>query len=187
MESSTEFGLSILMSYFVEGMRLLKNKSIKNAQTRNETIWKDKYNLTLSHTPEGENAFVDTLSGEDKEIFIMNMPIQNFNDDTHFRLVVAFINIFHPNYSKLMNAMIDAANKSINNTRLIFISTISVFIGLIFLYYTLVFLPFQVKLNQTIYKTKNMLSIIPKEVLASLNNIQHLLNINNHQKNIIVR
>ena len=187
MENSTEFGLSILMSYFVEGMRLLKNKSIKNAQTRNETIWKDIYNLTLSHTPKGENAFVDTLSDENKEIFIMNMPIQNFNDDTHFHLVVMFINIFHPNYSKLMNAMIDAANKSINNTRLIFISTISVFIGLIFLYYTLVFLPFQVKLNQTIYKTKNMLSIIPKEVLASLNNIQHLLNINNHQKNVIVR
>ena len=185
MENSTEFGLAILMSYFVEGMRLLKNKAVKNQFTRNNlTEYKHIYNLTISHTPKGEIAFAETLQSPDKETFIANMPIQNFNDNTHFELCVLFINIFHPTYSKLMNAMLDDVRNNFNNTTLLLLCIPSVFIGIVFLYYILVFLPFQIQLNQTIYKTKNMLSIIPKEVLASLNNIQHLLNINKHQKNV---
>ena len=183
MENSTEFGLAILMSYFVEGMRLLKHKAMKNQLIRNNlTEYKHIYNLTISHTPAGEIAFAETLQSPDKETFIANMPIQTFNDDTHFELCVLFVNIFHPNYSKLMNAMIDDVSSNSTKTRLLLLCIPSVFIGAVLLYYVLVFLPFQIQLNQTIYKTKNMLSIIPKEVLASLNNIQHLLNINKHQK-----
>ena len=173
------------MSYFVEGMRLLKNKAVKNQCTRNNlTEYKHIYNLTISHTSKGEIAFAETLQSPNKEIFIMNMPIQNFNDNTHFKLCVLFINIFHPNYSKLMKAMIDDVRNNFNKTSLLFLCIPCVFTGIVFLYYVLVFLPFQMQLNQTIYKTKNMLSIIPKEVLASLNNIQHLLNINKHQKSV---
>ena len=136
------------------------------------------------HTPKGEIAFAETLQSPDKETFIANMPIQNFNDNTHFELCVLFINIFHPTYSKLMNAMIDDVRNNFHNATLLLLCIPSVFIGIVFLYYVLVFLPFQIQLNQTIYKTKNMLSIIPKEVLASLNNIQHLLNINKHQQSV---
>ena len=43
--------------------------------------------------------------------------------------------------------------------------------------YLLYWKPFELKLDKDIYKTKNMLSIIPKEVIASLKNIGNLLNL----------
>ena len=44
-------------------------------------------------------------------------------------------------------------------------------------FYLLYWRPFETKLDKDIYKTKNMLSIIPKEVIASLKNINNLLNL----------
>ena len=44
-------------------------------------------------------------------------------------------------------------------------------------FYLLYWKPFELKLDKDIYKTKNMLSIIPKEVIASLKNIGNLLNL----------
>ena len=44
-------------------------------------------------------------------------------------------------------------------------------------FYLLYWRPFVTKLDKDIYKTKNMLSIIPKEVIASLKNINNLLNL----------
>ena len=38
-------------------------------------------------------------------------------------------------------------------------------------------MPFQNNLSQIIFKTKNMLNIIPKEVLSELNNIHMLLDL----------
>ena len=50
---------------------------------------------------------------------------------------------------------------------------------IITLFFAFYIIPFIYKLDQDIYKTKNMLSIIPKEVLASLRNISVLLNLSN--------
>ena len=50
-----------------------------------------------------------------------------------------------------------------------------VYISVINIGFFLVWIPFLRNLNSIIYKTKNMLSIIPKEVLANLSNIDKLL------------
>ena len=54
---------------------------------------------------------------------------------------------------------------------------------LFFIFFTAFFglywIPFIYKQDEDIYKTKNMLSIIPKDVLASLKNISKLLNVGN--------
>ena len=50
------------------------------------------------------------------------------------------------------------------------------------LFFAAYMIPFIYKLDQDIYKTKNMLSIIPKDVLASLRNISVLLNLSNAVK-----
>jgi hypothetical protein len=54
---------------------------------------------------------------------------------------------------------------------------------LFFIFFTafmgLYWIPFIYKQDEDIYKTKNMLSIIPKDVLASLKNISKLLNVGN--------
>jgi ABC-type proline/glycine betaine transport system permease subunit len=61
--------------------------------------------------------------------------------------------------------------------KLTFILVLAAFLGVVVVVYFGVWVPFEKQLNQTIYKTKNMLCIIPKEVLASLTNIHKLLDI----------
>jgi hypothetical protein len=52
-----------------------------------------------------------------------------------------------------------------------------VFIVIAFLGFSLFWLPFVVEINETIFKTKNMLSIIPNEILITLPHINIMLGI----------
>ena len=52
------------------------------------------------------------------------------------------------------------------------------YLSLCFILFLFIWLPFLNNLNSLIYKTKKMLSIIPKEVLASIENIEKLLDLN---------
>ena len=59
--------------------------------------------------------------------------------------------------------------------------------GLIIILYFIAWIPFIRKLDMAIYKTKNMLTIIPRDVLASVFNIQKLLDINANIDQISMR
>lgn len=173
-DNSTSFGLSILMSFFVENIRQAKNRAIKNEEGRSNTSF--IFNLTLANTEIGRALWPS--SEEDKIIYGNNLRINNFNcDDIHLRLLIIFNNLVYPSYIAIISSLTTSIKKSLDNNKFLYILLISGFIGIILLCYTLLFIPFESRLNQTIYKTKNMLSIIPKEVLASLDNIQQLLDI----------
>lgn len=173
-DNSTSFGLSILMSYFIENIRQAKNRAIKNEQERANTSF--IYNLTLANTEVGKTLWPS--SPEEKIIYEKNSRINNFNcDDIHLRLLIIFNNLVYPGYIEIIASLANSIKKSLDNNKFLYILLISTFIGIVLLCYTLLFVPFEIRLNQTIYKTKNMLSIIPKEVLASLDNIQQLLDI----------
>ena len=68
-----------------------------------------------------------------------------------------------------------------NNNSFIGYILIFVFIGIVFFGFILGWIPFEIGENETIYKTKNMLSIIPKELLTTLPHIKIMLGLE-HQK-----
>ena len=56
-----------------------------------------------------------------------------------------------------------------------------VFILVVALGFSLIWVPFVVKENETIFKTKNMLSIIPNEILITLPHINVMLGIDDEK------
>lgn len=174
-ENSTQYGLGILITYFTVNVRQAKTRGKTNEIDRNNTGY--TFNLTLAHTEQGA-ALWPTENETAREIYEANLRVNNFNcDDIHKKLIIIFNNLVYPGYLDVINSLSDSIYNCFDQNKLIYILVMSLFIGFVVLCYVLLFVPFQVKLNQTIYKTKNMLSIIPKEVLASLSNIQQLLDI----------
>ena len=76
-----------------------------------------------------------------------------------------------------LDNLFDAIHLAFDNTSRISIVINVVFIGVVFLGFFALWLPFVLGENETIYKTKNMLSIIPKEVLITLPHINIMLGI----------
>jgi hypothetical protein len=82
-----------------------------------------------------------------------------------------------PFFINIKQLTIDVMEKFSEQAYLKFVIAVILYISIIFLAFFFIWIPFIRSLNSIIYKTKNMLSIIPKEVLASLSNIEKLLGI----------
>ena len=76
-----------------------------------------------------------------------------------------------------LDNLFDAIHVAFEDTLRIWLIINIVFIIVVFLGFTAFWLPFVLGENETIYKTKNMLSIIPKEVLFTLPHINIMLGI----------
>lgn len=174
MSSSSNYGLEIMLTYFVEDIRYAKILTEKKNQQREGSGY--IYNLTLLGTTNFDKLFPEDPT--EQEEYLTLLKINDFNyDDVHLNLNIMFKELIYPNHDKLRKTYIEAVQKELKNTRLTYIIIVSIYLGLVFFFYLVIWIPFEKRLNQTIYKTKNMLSIIPKEVLASLTNIHKLLDI----------
>lgn len=123
-----------------------------------------------------------------------------FNENSIRNLGLLNRFMIRPAYEALKQKLESSITNSLNTFRLIYIIVLSIFISGILFIYMFLWRPFENRLNATvififiikikkiffesnkiyifqIYKTKNMLSIIPKEVLANLTNIHKLLDI----------
>ena len=98
-------------------------------------------------------------------------------------------NIIIPYLDNLKRLTINSLNKYLNEEYQKYIIIIIIYICIITISFFLIWVPFVNTLNKNIYRTKNMLSIIPIEVLSSISNIDILLdmkkntlNSDNHSK-----
>ena len=109
------------------------------------------------------------------ENYIKNDPINFFNLESVSDLNILMSSILIPNLIQLKQITIDAITKFLNDAYFKFVVMIIIYLSFILLGLFILWIPFVKNLNSIIYKTKNMLSIIPKEILASLSNIDKLL------------
>lgn len=119
----------------------------------------------------------DSTYGIDKNRTLMfRMKVFNM-EETHYRLNIIFFNIIYQyiNQIRLITTnSIEAYVTNLHMTYILFIlSYIFIFIFIFFFYW----IPMIRNMDVEIYKTKNMLSIIPVKILASQPNIKKLLNI----------
>ena len=166
--NSSDYGIDVLVSYYIE-------------QCRNQ-----KYNydqLVLEYYHKGY-TFNNTLYGthlenETNSVRFDNAlhPFQIFNNVDVLRLSVIRMYYIRPVFDYALTQFHEAITKYWNDVNAIYTVVMIIMLIGIVLFYLIVWRPFENKLNQDVYKTKNMLSIIPKEVLASLRNINNILNI----------
>ena len=97
-----------------------------------------------------------------------------------------FSNIIVPFLDNFKKLTIDSLNKYLNDEKQNYNIFIIIYLCIIIIGFFLFWVPCVNKLNSTIYRTKNMLIIIPIEVLYSTSNIENIkinkLIINNHLK-----
>jgi len=92
-------------------------------------------------------------------------------------LVEIFVHLLQPAYTNLMYMLSTMMIDNFNFFHSITIGAFGLFFAIITICYFFVWIPFENGQNLTIYKTKKMLSILPKEVLAKISNIHKLLEI----------
>ena len=170
INGATQYGYTIMNSYFVEEIRFAKELSVVIIDLN-----KPMNNLTLTGTTYGQSLW--PKDQKELQFYIQNDPINFFNYPTVNELNIVMSNLLIPYLIILKQTTIDVLTKFLNEAYIKFIIMMCAYLIFIFLLFLFVWIPFVRKLNSIIYKTKNMLSIIPKEVLASISNIEKLLDI----------
>jgi hypothetical protein len=161
-------GFHILMNYFVEEIRNARNY-MKVLLDHNILIGNlsDETNIDYNDT---------TYDLELNETLKFRMVVFNL-EQTHSRLNIIFYNVVLQYINKSRNSTINTIKNSVANGHVKYIIMIILYMIvflIIFIYY---WIPMIRRMNIEIYKTKNMLSIIPLQILASQPNIRILLNI----------
>ena len=134
------------------------------------------YNLTLLGT-ELQNSLVPNhpiLS----RIYYISHPFYIFNNKENIQINFIFKFILVPVFYNLFNNI-----RSISYTKTymlyIFVIPSAVFMFVMIFVYIIFWKRFELKLDETIFKTKKMLTIIPIETLMKVKHIKELLNIEN--------
>ena len=173
---STEFGLNVMLANFFEETLVLKAKK-KNHIIENNNRF--RYNLTLSGT-DYEEQYLSTLTEEEVEAYFKGHPLYLYNTDEHKSIKKIYMDYVIGAFEYLNSMMVNSISKNFDEKNLLFLVLWITFGSVVAIIYFSVWLPVQLKLSNVIFKTKNMLRIIPKEVLVNVPTIPVLLGIQRH-------
>ena len=164
-------GFHLIVNSFVEEIRNSRNY-MKLLLDEDKVVGKLSEVIDID-----SNDSTYQLDKNDTQIFRMKV----FNmEQTHYGLNIIFHNIIMKYIDKERNMTMMAIENSISNGHLKYIIFIIVYIFLFLIIFIFYWIPMVKKMNIEVYKTKNMLSIIPVQILASQPNIKELLNISNN-------
>ena len=167
------YDFNIVMTNFLQKLRNIKN--IVRYKYETEYIIGD---LT-SYDVEEWSKWSDDYFGEeykDKNDKIKSFKLNLFNNDTlHSDLNLMFINIFIPYYDDTRKLLVKRIN--INDGKTEFLIYFMIYIIILFLLYFTFLIPMVRYINDFIYKTKNMLLLIPLSILVTQSNIKSSLNL----------
>ena len=154
-------GFDLLINYFIEEIRNARNymKLLLENNTFDETLPE-----IISDDIYLNPALIDRMK-------VFNM------EQTHYRLNIIFQNIILQYINQERNLTLIAIEKSSDDCTFKYTILISVYVSLFLIIFLFYWIPMIKELNNEIYKTKKMLSIIPVQILASQPNIKELLNI----------
>lgn len=171
--SSAELGLDKLLMYYFEDIRSMIGLTKNLNNVASELGF--KYNYTLYGTKEYNDYIPEDESM--KTEYQKYSPMILFNSNIHRHLAAMLRFYIRPSFDELIAQIMKGIIQNLD--RIEKVINIGVFCNLseIILLYFFVWIPFIRRLNTSIYKTKNMLTIIPRDVLASVWNIQKLLDI----------
>ena len=179
-ENSTKYGLDLLVSNFLYELRVQKKYFdiiLEEASSMDYT-----YNNTLY----GNNKYYSKLKEENivknnynEELYEELDPFKIFNEEHVFKLSMIRRYFLLPIYNNTLNDFYNSMKDFWSTSYDIFLAVMIVFLLLITVFYLAYWIPSIYLKDESIYKTKNMLAIIPKDVLTGIPGINKLLNLGN--------
>ena len=170
-------GLTILQMHYFEEIREIYTKFL--ILQKSQTLYKEEcnfsYNLTLIGTDQSTAEIPKDTDCYNKWVY--SHPMNIFNLENNRRIFFLLTEIMIPAYNDVFVLMISHAvfdSKYILKVELIVNCSIG---AILILLYIFIWKRHEASLNETIYKTKKMLSIIPVETLMKVKNIAKLLGI----------
>jgi hypothetical protein len=179
-ENSTRYGLDLLVSNYLYGLRVQKSYFdiiLQNSKDENYT-----YNNTLF----GAEYYFNNLLEENKRKDNYNSslyeeldPFKIYNEEHVFKLSMIRRYLLLPIYNDTLNDFYVSMKDFWSTSYDIFLAIMIVFLLLVSVFYLAYWIPSIYLHDESIYKTKNMLAIIPKDVLSTIPGINKLLNLGN--------
>ena len=177
--NSSKYGFTVLLSTYFTQLRAIKNQMDYLYLYAEENGF--AYNMTLFGTKYAD----DNLPKDQKlmEKYYSLHPMIVFNSEPFLSVLKAYRYIIRGCISGLFTTFTAEINDYINNKSLIMNIVLGIFVIFVLSCYCGVWIRYERKLNNTIYKTKNMLSIIPVTILANIPSVFKVLEINSMIKN----
>ena len=171
---SSGFGFFTIMASFTEEIRTMKDAIdtyYKKAKEKN-FVYNESYYNDYRHYEELYNMY-----NNNRDDYIKNNPANVYRTESHKILFISYNYVLTSTYSFLISESLnqfEQAFKKYNNINLILNI---IFLILIVLGFICIWIPFLLKQNSNLKKIKNMLSIVPYELLTNINNINNLLGV----------
>ena len=175
---SPDYGLLSVLSMYIEEIRSLVDiidsfYIIANSKgfTYNETYFQDpkgnyeRLQSQYNNTPEQYNDYLNSN------------PTKILGSERHKNLLIVYRFIISEVLTLLINESYKTFDEMFSDTDNVCLIINIIFIIVVSVGFLLVWLPYVQKENETIFKTKNMLSIIPNEILINLPHINMMLGI----------
>ena len=176
-ENSTQYGLNLLISYYLNELRTQKNYFDKMLNDANEKNY--KYNNSLFGTDKYDEIINKNAQGFNEAEYNEFDPFNIFNEEHVFQLSMIRRYYLLPIYNDTLNEFYKCIRNFWSTSYDIFLAVMVILLLLITTFYLAYWIPTIYSIDEDIYKTKNMLSIIPKDVLATIPGINKLLNLGN--------
>ena len=172
---TSDYGFFSILTTYIEEIRYLRD-TVKEYITLSKQKGY-KYNESFLNDPHGYYEEILYANHSDDDYRSLN-PVNTLNTTSHKTTFIVYRFI-------ICRVIILALESLFSTFDGIFASTtkVSLIINIAFMLFVIIgfciiWLPFILRENETIFKTKNMLSIIPNEILISLPHINYMLGLN---------
>ena len=171
--NTSTYGFQAVLTTYIEEIRIMRD--LQKYYLENAALYNFTYNESLIGTP-----LEDYLYPKDEsqmELYRKFNPVLILNETTHKNAIIIYRFVVMKIVQSALDNLFDAIHLSFENTTTVSYIINIAFMAVCVLGFFLFWVPFVLGENDTIYKTKNMLSIIPNEVLFTLPHINIMLGI----------
>ena len=179
--NTSSYGFQAILTTYIEEIRIMRD--LEKYYLQEAAIYNFTYNESLIGTP-GETKHYKSFENDTvkMEIYKKYNPVLILQEDTHKIAVIIYRFVVMKVVQSALDNLFDAIHIAFDVTIEISYIINIVFMVVVSIGFFALWLPFVLGENETIYKTKNMLSIIPKEVLFTLPHINIMLGIDDEGK-----
>ena len=156
---------------FEECIQKLKDVNDSNIDEIKQIVF-DKMNEYVEISRENKITVYEIMV-----LYNQTNPALILQEETHKITVIIYRYVVMKVVQSALDNLFDAVHLAFDTTSKISYVINGIFMGVVVIGFLSIWLPFVLGENETIYKTKNMLSIIPKEVLITLPHINIMLGI----------
>ena len=179
--NTSNYGFQAVLTTYIEELRIMRDLEKNFLQIA------EKYNFTYNESligTEGETKHYESFKNNKTKMDLYKKynPVLILNETTHKTAIIIYRFVVMKVVQSALDNLFDAIHLAFDDTIKIGLIINIVFIVVVTIGFTSLWLPFVLGENETMYKTKNMLSIVPREVLFTLPHINIMLGIDEDRK-----